>query len=119
MRDADDLAGLIGFTAVTGELLLPGEPVARSVDRGLHEPDRQRRLRQDLTGPPDGLLLDLGGEFKYYKLKLWHGVDSSALAVMGLSLLTLAGGWALYRVLRWRFGARVNLTPPERSFLGK
>jgi multicomponent Na+:H+ antiporter subunit A len=35
-------------------------------------------------------------------LKLWHGVDPLALAVMGLSLVTLASGWGLYMVIRRR-----------------
>jgi multicomponent Na+:H+ antiporter subunit A len=35
-------------------------------------------------------------------LKLWHGVDPAALTVMGLSLLTLALGGALYLMIRHR-----------------
>jgi multicomponent Na+:H+ antiporter subunit A len=34
------------------------------------------------------------------KLKLWHGVDATALAVMGLSLLTLAAGFGVYKLVR-------------------
>jgi multicomponent Na+:H+ antiporter subunit A len=55
-------------------------------------------------------------------LKLWHGVDPSALTVMGLSLLTLAAGWAVYRVVRSRLaplGAaarRLAAFGPERVY---
>jgi multicomponent Na+:H+ antiporter subunit A len=35
-------------------------------------------------------------------LKLWHGLNTDALAVMGLSLLTLAAGFGLYLVTRPR-----------------
>jgi multicomponent Na+:H+ antiporter subunit A len=55
-------------------------------------------------------------------LKLWHGVDPSALTVMGLSLLTLVAGWAAYRAV-WRYLAplaiiarRVALFGPERIY---
>jgi len=55
-------------------------------------------------------------------LKLWHGVDPTALAVMGLSLLTLALGFGLYQVVRRRLapiGAlvrRVTAYGPERAY---
>jgi multicomponent Na+:H+ antiporter subunit A len=55
-------------------------------------------------------------------LKLWHGVDPSALTVMGLSLLTLLLGWAAYRAV-WRYLAplasiarRVAAFGPERVY---
>jgi multicomponent Na+:H+ antiporter subunit A len=35
-------------------------------------------------------------------LKLWHGVDPAALAVMGLSLATLAAGWGVFQLVRRR-----------------
>ena len=35
-------------------------------------------------------------------LKLWHGLNTDALAVMGLSLLTLAAGFGLYLIIRPR-----------------
>jgi multicomponent Na+:H+ antiporter subunit A len=45
------------------------------------------------------------GETVTMKLKLWHGLDPSALAVMGLSLLTLAAGYWLFTLVR------VQVTP--------
>jgi multicomponent Na+:H+ antiporter subunit A len=35
-------------------------------------------------------------------LKLWHGVDPAALTVLALSMLTLAAGWGVYRLVRAR-----------------
>jgi multicomponent Na+:H+ antiporter subunit A len=55
-------------------------------------------------------------------LKLWHGVDPSALVVMGLSLITLAAGWGLYQVVRRRLAPvgervrRVAAFGPERAY---
>jgi multicomponent Na+:H+ antiporter subunit A len=42
------------------------------------------------------------GDTVTMKLKLWHGVDPSALAVMGLSFLTLAAGYWLFTLIRAR-----------------
>jgi multicomponent Na+:H+ antiporter subunit A len=55
-------------------------------------------------------------------LALWHGVDPKALAVMGLSLVTLVLGWSLYRLLRAHLAVvavaakRACAVGPERLF---
>jgi multicomponent Na+:H+ antiporter subunit A len=42
------------------------------------------------------------GESVAMKLKLWHGVDPLALSVLALSFLTLAMGFAVFRLVRTR-----------------
>jgi multicomponent Na+:H+ antiporter subunit A len=62
------------------------------------------------------------GETVTMKLKLWHGVDPIALAVMGLSLLTLAAGFGVYTVVKTRLapiGAamhRLEAIGPARAY---
>src|SRR3954453_2672657 len=43
---------------VVGELLDAGQAVLRSVEAGLQEPQRERRQREHLAAPLDGLLLE-------------------------------------------------------------
>jgi multicomponent Na+:H+ antiporter subunit A len=49
-------------------------------------------------------------------LKLWHGVDPTALAVLGLSLLTLAAGFGLYLAVRHRVSPLGELARKATSF---
>jgi multicomponent Na+:H+ antiporter subunit A len=62
------------------------------------------------------------GERVTMHLKLWHGVDPIALAVMGLSLLTLALGFGVYTVVKTRLAPigvamhRLERVGPARAY---
>jgi len=62
------------------------------------------------------------GETVTMKLKLWHGIDPVALAVLGLSLLTLAAGFGIYTVVKTRLGPigaamhRLEAIGPARAY---
>jgi multicomponent Na+:H+ antiporter subunit A len=50
------------------------------------------------------------------KLALWHGLDPSAVAVMGLSLVTLLLGLGLFLIVRRRLGFVVELACAASAF---
>src|ERR1700744_3133556 len=54
------LAHVEEVVGVVGELLEPGHPVLVGVEARLHHPQRERREREHLTAPADGLGLELG-----------------------------------------------------------
>jgi multicomponent Na+:H+ antiporter subunit A len=69
-----------------------------------------------------GAATAIAGRTVVMELKLWHGVDTNALLVMALSLLTLAAGGGLYRISRRgvttsaRLIERLAAWGPERVF---
>jgi len=76
---------------VLGPVLLAGLGLARGL--------RPEPFENNLGSAAASAIL---GESVTMKLKLWHGVDPIALAVMGLSLLTLAAGFGVYTLVKTR-----------------
>jgi multicomponent Na+:H+ antiporter subunit A len=74
------------------------------------------------TALGSGAASAIAGQTLTMDLKLWHGLNTDALRVMGLSLLTLAAGAALYAVVRRGFARAaagvvgVARWGPERLF---
>ncbi|MGD8441797.1 MAG: proton-conducting transporter membrane subunit, partial [Holophagae bacterium] len=74
------------------------------------------------TGVGSGAASAIAGRPLVMELKLWHGVNTEALLVLGLSLVTLAAGFGVYLVARRGLGVlavwcqRLGRVGPGRLF---
>jgi multicomponent Na+:H+ antiporter subunit A len=132
--DAATLSELLIIVAVAANVLLVAASVMvavppffgtrRAPREGVHEAPWSMRAGPLLLGfaglfvglIPGGFDAALGsaaataisGEPVVMKLKLWHGLNPEALAVLGLSGLTLLVGYAVYRAARPRLRAATS-----------
>jgi multicomponent Na+:H+ antiporter subunit A len=91
MRETPKRAHEAPLSMILGPVLLAGLGLARGL--------RPEPFENNLGSAAASAIL---GESVTMKLQLWHGVDPIALAVMGLSLLTLAAGFGVYTLVRTR-----------------